>query len=386
MSTASMTGPLPQSGTFGAVDRDLARLVYRLTADLARPNAVIYWTDLLLSAATGYAALALWLHFGLMPAGIAAAVVAMLSLYRCVSFIHELAHLRGRAPRLFRAAWNALIGVPLLLPSFFYECVHALHHSKAHYGTAGDPEYLPFARARPHHLLAVLPIAALLPLLLVGRFLFVVPLAAVWPPLRSVLVARMSSMMLNPAFRRTDPPRPRRRWLALEIITTVYAWSVTGLIAFGVVPLETAVMALAVWCGISALNKFRALAAHHYESDGEPVEMLGQLLDSTSVPPPAVLPMLWAPVGLRFHALHHFMPHLPYHSLGAAHRRLLAALPADSAYRRTVHRSATALWARLLRRQRQSGRSEGSGPSKTSTKAGAQPGAKACAKAAASVH
>jgi fatty acid desaturase len=44
---------------------------------------------------------------------------------------------------------------------------------------------------------------------------------------------------------------------------------------------------------------------------------------------------LWGPVGLRLHALHHLMPALPYHALPEAHRRLVSALPPDSAYRLT---------------------------------------------------
>ena len=44
---------------------------------------------------------------------------------------------------------------------------------------------------------------------------------------------------------------------------------------------------------------------------------------------------LLAPVGLRYHALHHLMPAIPYHSLGKVHRALLTELPAGSAYRHT---------------------------------------------------
>ncbi len=38
------------------------------------------------------------------------------------------------------------------------------------------------------------------------------------------------------------------------------------------------------------------------------------------------------PVGLRYHALHHLFPFLPYHNLGKAHARLIARLPAGSPY------------------------------------------------------
>jgi fatty acid desaturase len=53
---------------------------------------------------------------------------------------------------------------------------------------------------------------------------------------------------------------------------------------------------------------------------------------------------LWAPVGLRYHALHHLFPSLPYHNLGKAHRRLMRELPADSPYRQT---ESPHLWASL---------------------------------------
>ena len=36
---------------------------------------------------------------------------------------------------------------------------------------------------------------------------------------------------------------------------------------------------------------------------------------------------LWAPVGLRYHALHHYFPGIPYHNLKAAYSRLVRTLP-----------------------------------------------------------
>src|SRR4029077_14035763 len=113
------------------------------------------WTDLLLSAAVGYASFAIWIVFGITLIGIAAAIVSVLALYRCILFIHELTHLRRRTPRGFWTAWHMLVGVPLLLPSFLYDGVHNLHHSKAHYGTLEDPEYLEFASGRALHLVPV---------------------------------------------------------------------------------------------------------------------------------------------------------------------------------------------------------------------------------------
>ena len=83
------------------------------------------------------------------------------------------------------------------------------------------------------------------------------------------------------------------------------------------------------------INQIRTLAAHHYENDGSEVDALGQLMDSVNLRGVPVLTALVAPVGLRYHALHHFLPAVPYHSLGTLHRRLCRELPREAEYHRT---------------------------------------------------
>jgi fatty acid desaturase len=91
----------------------------------------------------------------------------------------------------------------------------------------------------------------------------------------------------------------------------------------------------ALWFGVlslaSFINTLRTLGAHKYEGDGRPFDRAGQLRDSIDVPG-RFWTALWAPVGLRYHALHHYFPGIPYHNLGKAHRRLTAALPEGALY------------------------------------------------------
>lgn len=317
-----------------------------------RPRAVVYWTDLLASTLVGYAAVFLAsLGVLALPIRLAAGILAVLALYRAFLFLHEVAHRNPAELKGFRIAWNLLVGVPLLMPSFFYEGVHAMHHSKASYGTARDPEYFPLAGSRPHQVIVFVLAAALLPVFLAIRALFLAPLAALSPAFRRILVARFSSVVINPHFRRPAPsPRIARRWVMLEIATSVYAWTVTLLLLTGKLPFLAPV--LAIGAGIALLNQFRTLAAHHWESEGGAMDPLGQLLDSVNVPPPAMLPVLWAPLGLRYHGLHHFMPGVPYHNLHELHRRLLAALPGDNPYGSTSSPGAVSVIGRLLTRQR----------------------------------
>ena len=67
------------------------------------------------------------------------------------------------------------------------------------------------------------------------------------------------------------------------------------------------------------------------------------------LPPPSLLPALWAPVGLRYHALHHLLPGVPYHNLGEAHRRVTAALEPGSPYHKASYKGLPGLVNKIVR-------------------------------------
>jgi fatty acid desaturase len=333
-----------------ADDKAMLRTAAELTRDLNAPKPWIYWTDMLATAIIGYAALLTAMFSPLTGLAIVSGVLAVLALYRASMFVHEIAHIKHSSVPGFRLGWNLLIGIPTLVPSFMYEGVHNLHHNKTRYGTAEDPEYLPLALMKPWTLPVFVLVSLAAPVALLVRYSVLAPISLVSRSARTVLVERYSSLSINPAFRRRPAEgAARSKWIAQEIGASIWAIALVALAVTGILPLKSFLIFLGVASGIAVINQVRTLVAHLWENEGETISVTAQYLDSVNVPPPGMLPALWAPVGLRYHALHHLLPSVPYHALGEAHRRLTAALGEASPYHKASYPGLTGLVDRLVR-------------------------------------
>jgi fatty acid desaturase len=300
--------------------------VHQLVLDLRHHQALIYWVDLVA------AALVFWIgvvSVGFAPLSWPMVLLLMafgsLALYRAALFVHEIGHFsRGTLPG-FEAAWNVLVGWPLLFPSFFIQS-HPDHHRMASFGTVGDPEYLPFAAAPRKMRIWFLASSALTPLILLVRAALVVPASWVWPPLRRWLRRHASRMTMNNLYQPASQAQQLSKWHeASEIMTTLFAWSWVFGVSAGAMPWGFALSVLVCMMLANLLNSWRTLHAHAYTSVGAATDFLGQLKDSTTFKLPAFLGEFLAPVGQRFHAAHHLFPYLPYHALAEADRRIKAS-------------------------------------------------------------
>jgi hypothetical protein len=194
--------------------------------------------------------------------------------------------------------------------------------------------------------------------------------------LRRWVQQRASSLVMDPSYIRPLPARDVLRiWRFQELGCFLFCLTVGVLlyrgaqpganpngpfpVRHGWLPMGFLVQAYLTGVVIVLINAIRTLGAHRFLNDGREMTFVEQLVDSVNYPRRPWLTCLWAPVGLRFHALRHLFPSLPYHNLAEAHRRLMAELPADSPYRQTIGDSLLTALAQLWRAALRSRRSPG---------------------------
>ena len=320
-----------------------------IVADLQQRSALIYWTDFLLSITAAWTLAILFFRapgFGL-PALLAMFAAALL-FFRAGTFIHEIIHFRPGELIWFRRAWNLGMGIPLLTPWIIYRN-HIDHHSVRCFGTPEDGEYLPLAAAPRGETVRYLLQAPVLPLLAILRFGLIGPLSWFHRGLREWVLTAASHGVSNPWYRRRVAATDERHWLIVEVLCLLWLALLATLLVRGVFGWQVAMKAVLLLGLALALNWLRNLAAHTYGNRGARMSLAEQFADSINITGQTWLTALMFPVGLRYHALHHLFPSLPYHNLGKAHARLLAQLPAGSPYQAVNHRSYFAAVAQLWR-------------------------------------
>ena len=335
----------PPSTTDSASPEDARALV----ADLFRRSPAIYWTDMLLSSAAAWALTVVYFAapaWGL--AQIAAFVAAAVLFFRVGTFIHEIVHMPSSQMVWFKRVWNLLVGIPLLMPWIVYRN-HVEHHNHTQFGTPADGEYLPLASSPLIETVKYMVQAPLLPLFMLVRFGVLGPLSWLHSGLRVWVLTRASAAVSNPYYSKRFPKRDEAHLRIVEALCFGYLAVIAALLWQEAISPWHFAMGYSLLAFTLGLNWFRNLAAHRYGNDGSRMTMSEQVADSINITGQTWLTVMLFPVGLRYHALHHLFPALPYHRMGEAHRRLMAGLPANSPYRVANRHSFFAAVAQLWR-------------------------------------
>jgi fatty acid desaturase len=335
------------------------RQAREIVDDLHRRSALIYWTDFTLSAGAAWTLAVLFFRApGWGPLALLEMLGAAILFFRAGTFIHEIVHFRDGELKWFARAWNLFMGIPLLMPWILYRN-HVDHHSVRYFGTPDDGEYLPLAAAPRIETIKYVAQVTVLPAGVILRFGLLGPLSWLNRRLREwVLTGIYSAAVSNPYYRRRFPKEDERHLLIVEVLCFLWMLALVVLVARGTMHWMVFVKAYALLGVALGLNWVRNLAAHGYGNRGQRMSLPEQVADSINITGQTWLTVLMFPVGLRFHALHHLFPFLPYHNLGKAHQRLLEQLPADSPYRLVNQKSYFAAVARLWRAARATRRDE----------------------------
>lgn len=335
-------------------EAEFIRQVHLIVKDLQVHRPVIYWTDFLVTIAVAYAALA---GFLLLPnwswAQLVCYTIGGLGLYRASIFTHELSHQKRGKLDAFRIAWNVLFGIPCMMPTFLYTD-HQSHHTNHSFGTKQDAEYFPLGLGPVGVVYAYLFHMFFIPAAAIIRFVFLVPISFLHPAIRDCLWQHASSLAnINPNYVRPLPSREEAwTWRMQEIGCFLFGATLFTLMGLEILPWVWLLKLYLIFLLVVTVNYLRALGAHLYISSGDSMTYVGQMLDSTTIEDD-LLGVLWAPLGMRYHALHHLLPSLPYYSMATAHRRLMAELPANSPYHQTIRSGLfAAIWELYRNAQR----------------------------------
>nr|AEQ20578.1 fatty acid desaturase [uncultured bacterium CSLF42] len=327
--------------------------VRRTVEDLFRVRPGLYWLDFSLCMGMGWGSLYLSLqtpwHSWLVR--LAWTLLSTLSFFRGILFIHEMAHIRTEDLPAFRWAWNAFCGFFFFLPDYTY-IAHTYHHRPATFSTREDPEYVSVAYQKPLEILSPFLVFPMLPLLMAIRFLIVGPISLlVQGSFRDGLLRYASTLKMNPRFEWREISDRHRRLSVWQDLLCFLWWCAFIVVLGRMGGVSIFLQIYLVMYGVAVVNHVRSLASHRYENAaGERLSFEAQILDSITITDFSPLAVLFMPIGLRYHSVHHMFPSLPYHSLRRAHERLIGSLPEDHVYRKTLFPSFSAALSHLFQR------------------------------------
>jgi fatty acid desaturase len=313
---------------------DARRVIRESPTDFFTVRPWRYWADFLVSLVLAYTAATIFL---LSPLGSAAQLaafpVAVFWLYRLGSLIHEVCHLGHHEMRVFKVTWNLLVGAMTLTPSPFFTRHHRDHHSARMYGTPEDPEYVANVLAAGDWRSWVVYVLKTLafPIAVFLRFLLA-PLTLLSPRLRETVLERFSSLTLNRRYHRRLTPADRRAIALVEIPCFLRAVMIPASILMGLASPSRILLLYALAVSTFVLSQLRQLADHHFAGDGAAASWEDHILDSCNFTGHDPFTWLFFPFSIRYHALHHLFPSMPYHNLRPAHEYLVRSLPAGSPY------------------------------------------------------
>lgn len=293
-----------------------------------------YWKDLILCAVCAYAAASVYLAAPFTSVlKYIAFPFAVFWMYRASSMVHEVSHLSKKQLNSFKVGWNILLGIPTLFPSTFFSSHHRDHHSGRHYGTPQDPEYIVnvFTPGSIAGSIFFVVYLAVYPIFVLLRFMLA-PISYLNPTWREFTLKRLSSFTLNWKYERNVNRIDHKYFNTVELLCCVRAWMIPLALVMGVTTWTRIPQLYLLAISILFCNQMRFLADHHFESDGDQMSMEDHVVDSCNYSKNDFLTWVFFPFTIRYHALHHLFPTIPYHNLPAAHAHLTNSLPADSVY------------------------------------------------------
>jgi len=251
--------------------------------------------------------------------------------------MHEIFH-QAKFLKGFETAQNLLFGCVFKFPSYV-TFPHHNHHKPTTYGTKEDPEYDDVWIGKSFaHFFPIVPMSLLMPWFLTVRFgllPFLYPL--IGKKLRHLIYQRISTFAMNVAYIRALPNKEEfKNWMTQDYLTCAFNTGVMFLLFTQRLSLENFITFQLFGTTFFFSNFFRAIVAHRYVVDKTAKTMVAQIEDSISFPS-SVTDFFWAPVGLKYHSIHHYFPTIPYHNLKKAHELLKAA--GDDLYLQTIEPS-----------------------------------------------